>query len=311
MTAFASRPACSSSTDRPLATGHRSCRRSAPRTSIAHRVIQSHALEGALWVLIADAHADLVTTQQNGPTAQRMAEIRDELAALHSRLGDVLRGIYHGLTAQEHLARDPAVSAAARKLRRKMFPDKLMATRKSYRGQAGQAMLLETRLSDGDRELLQRLSTLEGVSFANAVDEWFEIAASMGALEDERAGDAHRVITAADVSAARNRWIRAVRAFITALRLRQDVPGELLVILDRLERAGQQAARRRAQARTEPEQPAGPPAGPPAGAPAGKEPFAAPPSPPTPATRAQPRAPDPISARDRGRVGPAPPAATG
>lgn len=216
-----------------------------------YRVIHAHALAGALWVLIADAHVKLLSTQPNGPTATRLVEIRDELAALSRRHGDVLRGIYHGLMAQEYLARDESTRVLARKLRVKMFPEKLQATRKSYRGQEGQALLLQSRLTDDDIEALRRLSTLEGLSFADAVDEWLAIAKQIGQLDNERTGDSQRVITAADVSAARNDWIRAVRTFVSTLRMRPDVTGELAVILDRIENMGRRADQRRGRARHE------------------------------------------------------------
>src|SRR5690606_22169202 len=118
-----------------------------------------------------------------------MLEITELLAVLDIRHDDLVRGLYYALLAQEYLAADPAVREAARKLRTRMFPENLMATRKSYRGQVGQAEMLKNRLCSDDMALLGSLSTAGGASLSDALDELFQVASTMGELENERSGD--------------------------------------------------------------------------------------------------------------------------
>lgn len=221
------------------------------------RAIRAYHLGRALWELVATAHALLLATQRLGPTPERMLEISELLSALDIRHDDLVRGLYYALLAQEYLAADPAIREAARKLRNKMFPDGIMATRKSYRGQVGQAEMLRSRLSSEDMAALRKLSTADGNSLATALDELFQVAGAMGELENERGGDGDDTPTAADVLAARSQWIRAIHAFMAPLRLRDDVPDKIVAILDRIEGVAV-AAGRRHQARRQQDAPAQP-----------------------------------------------------
>jgi hypothetical protein len=223
------------------------------------RAIKEYHLSGVLWELIAAAHGVLLATQRLGPTPERVLEIIALLSALDIRHDDLVRGLYHALLAQEYLATDPAVREAARKLRNKMFPEGLMATRKSYRGQMGQAEMLRSRLSSEDFALLRRLGTLEGDTLAVVLEKLFQVASAMGELENERGGD-DNTPTGADVQAARNQWIRAIHAFMAPLRLCDDVPDKVKAILVRIEGVAM-AAGRRYQARRRPDVPAQPDTG--------------------------------------------------
>lgn len=221
---------------------------SAPLVNEVHpdcRILKSFPLSCVLWELVARAHEQLIDTQVVSPSPERLAAISMELGSLDDRHDDVLRGLYYGLEAQEYLAKDPAIKAEARRLREKMFPNQLLATRKSYRGQAGQAVVLKNRLSAEDIAHLGRLSTLQGGTFADAVEEWLALAETMGTLENERSEHEDHGPSAADVVGARNNWICAIQAFVTPLRLRDDVPAPIIAILDRIEGVIEAIARRR------------------------------------------------------------------
>jgi hypothetical protein len=210
------------------------------------QAIKSYPLGRALWEVVSDGHARLVGTQRVHPSLARLGEIRDELARLHQRHGEVVRGIYYTLQAQQELIRDAVLAAEVQRLHARMFPEHLMATRKSYRGLAGQAELLRTRLRAEDFEILGQLGMLGGGTMVDAVGEWFAIAGAMGELENERARG-EGAPTGADVAAARSYWIRAVQAFMATLRLRDDVPAAVMSILDRIERVVRSAGPRRAR----------------------------------------------------------------
>lgn len=212
-----------------------------------YRAIMSYPLAAALWELVVAAHERVLRTQRFGPSPERLIEISELLAGLDLRHDDVLRGIFYMLLALEYLAATPELKAGFHKLRVKMFPEQLQATRKSYRGQVGQAALVRSRLTDSDRALLGSVMTSESSTLMDSVDEWFQVAEAMGELENERAAGDESTPSAAEALDARNGWGRAVDAFVSTLRLRDDVPREIAVILDRIEATSLQASRRYAR----------------------------------------------------------------
>lgn len=225
------------------------------------QAIKADPMGRGLWEVLAGAHGRLLSTQCLHPSLARLSDIRDELARLRARHGQVVRGIYYTLQAQEELAADEVLVAGIQRLRAHLFPGNLMATRKSNRHLAGQAMMLRARLTAGDREILGQLGMLGGGTLSDALDEWFAIADAMAELENERSqGD--DAATAADVAAARAHWIRTVQTFVAALRLRDDLPAAIAIIIDRIERVVREAgpSRRAASAEIVAEIPAESPA---------------------------------------------------
>jgi hypothetical protein len=211
------------------------------------QAIKADPVGRALWEAVAGAHARLVSTQRAQPLA-RLGKIRDELARLRDRHGQVVRGIYYMLQAHEELAAGTALAAQLQRLRVRIFPDNLMATRRSNRELAGHGELLRARLTAGDFATLDQLVMAGGGTLADAINEWFAIAVAVRELEDERSHLNDKTgPTGAEVAAARAFWIRTVQTFIAALRLRGNLPAAIDTILCRIDRVVDKAGPRRAR----------------------------------------------------------------
>lgn len=120
----------------------------------------------------------------------------------------------------------------------------------SYTDEAGEAELVEGRLSKEDRALLKQLSYPEG-KLSDAHEARISAARKLGELERKKqdllSAEASKEgkIAPADVRNARNAWIRAVRAFMDIVALEKDLPEETRKkILGPLEDAERKAARR-------------------------------------------------------------------
>lgn len=210
------------------------------------RAIKADSVGAALWPFVVKAHQGLLATQRILPTPERLQDIIKLGALYDGRHDDVIRGIWHLGTAMEFLHERPEDKEQFRRLRDKMLPDKLLATTRSYREEAGQAELMKSRLDAADWALLRRIYLPSGRTMADAVLEWLDLAAKLGALEHERTGDpAFAGPTAADVLAARNIWIRAMRMLRDALELSTDLSPTLRAIVRRIDVVIARAAERR------------------------------------------------------------------
>lgn len=160
---------------------------------------------------------------------------------------DVLRGIWHYLSAAAYLASNESQRENLLRIRNLLLPEGLVATQKSYRQEAGQASLAAARLTAQDKRLLARIPTMSG-TLLDAVNRWFELAASLGQLDRERTTLSESQTPAAgDALAARNRWIRVVQAIRAVLALSGDSSPEIALILARLAAVELHADRRSAR----------------------------------------------------------------
>lgn len=199
----------------------------------------------ALLPAVEGAHRGLYATHHIGPSAARIKQIQAEQKVVDTLHDDVLRGIDAYLRAAIYFSGDPEERRQLEQLLALLMPEGLLSVNKSYREEAGQATLAESRLSESDHALLQRLVLHDGRTLRDAVNQWLSLAAQLGTLDRERAGEpTDGGPTLADALTARNRWIRTVQAVqcIAALVAEQDPA--IREMLDRVEAAGRMADRR-------------------------------------------------------------------
>lgn len=203
---------------------------------------------GALLPSLEKAHKGLLRTQVSEDQALTalglLQENEAKLDVTHDRKA---RGGFNVLTGFADLADDPALAAAYLALRDHIYPKGLDMVRWSYTDEAGEAALVEGRLSKADHLLLGKLPTPAG-TLLDAVNERIKAGKELGELEKERAGlekKAPDALTPADVVRARNLWIRSVTAFVATLDLEDALTeADREKILGPLHRAEQKADRR-------------------------------------------------------------------
>lgn len=160
------------------------------------------------------AHAGLVATQPPDiqPEMQKLTKEATDLDASHDRYVTSIYGLLGDLAK---LAPTPADAEAMLGLRSHLFPDGIAVVNRTYRDEAGQALLVDGRLTDADRALLAK-TPVWGRTLADQVKDWRHTAFQLGQVEDRRQALLSTQQTGqrqADVAAARNQWIRAVNAF--------------------------------------------------------------------------------------------------
>jgi hypothetical protein len=198
----------------------------------------------ALLPTLDSAHRQLLIAQPKAAMPERVAAIILEERTLDIRHDTVIRGVLMFLQALAYLTTNPEEAKQLIELQQVLLPEGLLATQKTYREEAGQAALLESRLTPAHIALLKKIKTPNGTLWSS-IQEWIQLGAALGKLEDERGGGVDAVSpTAADGLAARNRWIRTVNAIISVLALVEaDEPG-VTAILSRIAEAERRAERR-------------------------------------------------------------------
>jgi hypothetical protein len=192
---------------------------------------------------IDGSHQGLLEAQPKAATPERVIAIQKEQRSLDGRHDDLCRGAYYLPMALAYLTKDKSLAEALIVLQSVLLPEGLALTQKSYREEAGQAKLLESRLAPEHITLLKKLKTLDGTLW-DAVREWISVAGQLGALEDERTGAMDDGSSGGDGVKARNRWIRTVNAMRTLLALVEEEHPGAHAILRRIEEAERKADRR-------------------------------------------------------------------
>ena len=211
-------------------------------------LVQSLPQAGALLPSLDLAHQGLLETQassaQTNVELTRLQKAQGLLDSTHDRS---TRGIFNVLTGFADLADDPEQAAAYLALRDAINPNGLEITRWSYTDEAGEAELLDRRLSSDQRALLAKLPAPSG-TLLDALEVRLKAGRELGALEKVRAGLEKRgpdVTTAADAVRARNAWIRTISAFVAILDLEPKLSeADRERILGPLRRAESRAERR-------------------------------------------------------------------
>jgi hypothetical protein len=223
----------------------------------ARKEIEALPSAAGLLPKIEEANRRLLETQPTGNAGKAPPELgalRAEQAELDGVHDKKTRGVYHALTAFADLAEDEEQAASYLALRDKLVPPEqgLRVIQVSYRQEAGEAALVEQRLTDADRALLKKLP-MPGGKLIDAHEARVEAAQRLGALEDQRAkieakeADAS-TIKQGDALRARNGWIKAVRALVSAIDLDEPADTVRKRILGPLDEAERAAGRRASKA---------------------------------------------------------------
>jgi len=208
------------------------------------KILAAIPATAALLPTMDSAHRQLLITQPRAAMPERAAAIIIEQRTLDTRHDTVIRGVFMFLQALAYLTADAGEARLLIEVQQALLPEGLLAMQKTYREEAGQAELLETRLTSAHLALLKKLKTPSGTLWAS-IQEWMQLGAALGKLEDERGGGTDTVTpTAADGLAARNRWIRTFNAMANVLDLVEaDEPG-VTAIRNRITEAERRADRR-------------------------------------------------------------------
>ncbi len=216
-------------------------------------VLEGIALVAPLVPQLTKAHGNLIRMQVTGSDAEKeLAGIKKEEAELDDLHDRKVRGVFGILTAMAELADTAQKAEGCIDLQDRLFPLGLRAVGRSYLDEAGDVEMVAGRLDDDSRNRLRRFP-LPGTDLCAEVDAWIEAGGKLGELETRRArlegGDKDDGVTRAEAAAARNRWIRTVRALLTNLDLVEDLDEDTRRrILEPLQTAESKADRRRSEA---------------------------------------------------------------
>ena len=211
---------------------------------------------------MAEAHNGLLRYQVTGETSpedEQLKEMSDRALALDARHDRLARGIDTVLEGNTLLLNaDDQTAAALANLRDRLFPNGMSIVNRTYLEEAGEVELARERLDTEDRALLVQVPTMNE-NLQEMVDEWIRTGTELGNLERQRIRAAEAATSAegvsrSDVLAARNQWIRVVRAILAGLDLAEGLDERTLtLILQPLKVAVEKAAQKSAPREQSPE----------------------------------------------------------
>ena len=148
----------------------------------ARAAIEKVPLLAALLPQLQGAHSAIfaVRAQSEDPKVQRLSQQEADIDVKHDNL---VRGIFGALTM---LAQVSSASDELLRLRDFLFPEGASHTQKTYRGEAGHAALVGSRL-DADMNARLKAISLQEKNLLDLVEEWLGVAKQLGDLEEERA----------------------------------------------------------------------------------------------------------------------------
>jgi len=189
------------------------------------------------------------------PRTKALSQAEAELDGTHDSLA---RGIYVSLTV---LSEFSASGEELLRLRDLLFPEGLEHTQKTYRGEAGHAAIVASRLDDGVKARIKSVS-LHDKNLLDLVSAWLEAARKLGELEEERARlTAPAATSAAQLNDARLAWIRVANALLANAELAGIDDDTNRTLFAALRAAGRTADARKRSSKQNPN-PVEPPANP-------------------------------------------------
>lgn len=206
-------------------------------------------------LVLQRAHDNLVAlNKREGEVSRLTAQYTEQLADLDREHDRCSRVLYRALEASADIAEDPVVADKCREAMGVLHPNGLSVNQLSYTEQAGNTMRVAQRVTPDLRPLLA-MTTLVGIPLDTVLDRWLAAGKKLGELQAERDTlntdhDPNRV-TPAILLDARNRWIGAANAFISALNTTDYTEEEKTAILAHLRAVEAQAMKRRASGSAE------------------------------------------------------------
>ena len=201
-----------------------------------------------LLAFVREAHEGLVASQVVGenPHAARIKELSQQNVELDREHDRHVRGIISILEGLASLAKTPKRRAAYEAAAHALFPDGPSTAQLSYSAEAGNAAMVDERLSDAHKKTMASITTPEG-SLPEIVGRWKKVARALGESDKERT----RLMevkadgtTKSDGIQARNAWIRAVDVFRRAIPMAKLSPEDVTTILATLTKSEERGKNR-------------------------------------------------------------------
>ena len=202
----------------------------------------------AVYQFIADAHEALGSTQVVGDSTldRELAALAEKNVVLDRKHDALLRCTWKTLNALAEGAKTKARAALYLDTAKALFPGGAASTQASYAAQAGQAELVEKRLTPEHKKLLSEIITPDG-PLSQHVSRWQKVARELGESDKERTrllAQKEVGVTKADAQGARTDWVRAVDVLVKTIRLAKLTPEENELLTGGLTKAVDRATRR-------------------------------------------------------------------
>lgn len=170
-------------------------------------------------------HAAIVTLRAKEPA--RIDVISQKEAEVDAKHDALVRGMVGTLSMLAPISDDREELLA---LRDKLFPDGLLHTKRSYRGEAGHVAVVAKQMDDALKARLAGIR-VHKKTLLDLVTTWIDAGTQLGQLEEEKA---HLLETAPSLAgellSARTAWLRVTKALMTNAKLAEidDVTDQLL-----------------------------------------------------------------------------------
>lgn len=201
-----------------------------------------------LLMFVREAHEGLLASQvvAENPHAARIKELTQTNTDLDRDHDRHVRGSILLLEALALLAKSDKRRDAYRATSLALFPDGASTTQLSYSAEAGNAAMVDERLSDAHKKTMATIVTPEG-SLPEIVGRWKKVARALGESDKERT----RLMevkadgtTKSDGIQARNAWIRAVDVFRRAIPMAKLSAEDVTTILATLTKSEERGKNR-------------------------------------------------------------------
>jgi len=212
-------------------------------------ILKKQAEVAALLPHVQAAHEALLQRQQ--PDSAREAQLGRELEALDARHDDLVRGLDCLCQALALLSDDDELRKTWERIHHLLLPTGLGVVNLSYGAEAGNAILLQQRLSGltpAETKLLKS-QQVGGQSVQAIVQSLLAVAAELGERDRDRESlrQSTQFATPAEIMSSRMAWVRAVSAVLAIAELnglaedagfKQHILAPLKAAADRASRRG-------------------------------------------------------------------------
>ncbi len=172
--------------------------------------IQKEPMLNPLLPELRTAHDDIVAVgSAEDPSARQLSMNEAKLDARHD---DLVRAIHGSLTV---LSKFSKAGEEMVRLRDLILPEGLRHSTKSYRAEAGHTALVASWMTPELQTRMKAVLVGEG-TLLDLVNQWIDAGRRLGVLEEQRGRlDRPAATPAAQVQAARRRWIRWANILLT------------------------------------------------------------------------------------------------
>lgn len=208
------------------------------------------------FLAVEQAHHDLVTlNKQRGTIEAQVSKLTDAIGSRDGFHDRKARGGWYVLTGAIELADSEEEAAPYLEARDILYPEGMSIVTASYRAQAGTAEKVKQRITPDVERVLARTKVGER-TLLEEVNAWLAAAGEISKKVAERAeiaGELDDAVRAADIHAARLKWVGAVNDLLQLIRIAgidADTRRVLLANLYEAERKAMAAKSRQKQVHT-------------------------------------------------------------